>query len=63
MKIYNAIGFGILGLSVAAAALLAPETMGPWGGAGLGILYFVCVWFLAGIYLSDVIHMGITHGG
>jgi len=24
--------------------------------------YFLFVWFLAGIYLSDVIHMGIAHG-
>jgi len=62
VKTYNAIGFGILGLSVAAAAILAPQSLGPWAGAGIGILYFLCVWFVAGIYLSDVIHMGITHG-
>ena len=62
MKTYNAIGFAILVLSVAAAALFAPAALGPWTGAGIGILYILFVWFLAGIYLSDVIHMGITHG-
>jgi fatty-acid desaturase len=62
VKIYNAIGFGILALGVAAASMLAPEPLGPWAGAGIAVLYFLCVWFLAGIYLSDVIHMGITHG-
>lgn len=62
MKSYNAIGFAILVLSVAAAALFAPAALGPWTGAAMGILYILLVWFLAGIYLSDVIHMGITHG-
>lgn len=62
MKIYNAIGFTILLLSVAASALFAPPAIGAWMGAGIGILYILFVWFLAGIYLSDVIHMGIAHG-
>jgi stearoyl-CoA desaturase (delta-9 desaturase) len=61
MKIYNAIGFAIIGVSVAASALLAPESLGPVKGAAVGLLYFLFVWFLAGVYLSDVIHMGITH--
>jgi stearoyl-CoA desaturase (delta-9 desaturase) len=62
MKIYNALGFLILALAVGASALLAPSTMGPLQGAAVGSLYFLFVWFLAGIYLSDVIHMGIAHG-
>jgi fatty-acid desaturase len=62
MKIYNAVGFAILVLSVAASGLLAPEVLGPLRGAAVGILYILFVWFLAGVYLSDVIHMGITHG-
>ncbi len=61
MKVYNAIGFAILALCVAAFALLAPAAWGPWVGMALGILYFLFVWFLAGLYLSDVIHMGVTH--
>jgi fatty-acid desaturase len=62
MKIYNAIGFAILALGVAAAAFFAPGYLGPVAGAGIGLLYFLFVWFLAGVYLSDVIHMGIAHG-
>jgi len=62
MKIYNAIGFTILVLSVAAAGPFAPAALGPWRGAGIAALYILFVWFLAGVYLSDVIHMGITHG-
>ncbi|HEX3504824.1 MAG TPA: hypothetical protein VHU22_15660, partial [Xanthobacteraceae bacterium] len=62
MKTYNAIGFAILALSVAASALFAPEALGPLKGAGIGILYILFVWLLAGLYLSDVIHMGIAHG-
>ena len=61
MKIYNAIGFSILALCVAASALLAPDWMGPWNGVLISGLYFLFVWFLAGVYLSDVIHMGIAH--
>ena len=62
MKIYNAIGLAIFAVSIAAAALLAPEYLGPLKGAAAGLCYFLFVWFLTGIYLSDVIHMGITHG-
>jgi len=29
----------------------------------IGFGYLVMSWFLAGVYLSDVMHMGITHGG
>jgi fatty-acid desaturase len=61
MKIYNVIGFAIFALCAAASALFAPDSLGPWAGLGIGILYFLCVWFLAGGYLSDVIHMGLTH--
>lgn len=61
MKSYNAIGYVLLVLSAAVPALLAPDWLGFWKGMGFGILYFLFVWFLAGVYLSDVIHMGITH--
>jgi fatty-acid desaturase len=61
MKNYNAVGFAILGLCVAAFALLAPAGWSPLTGMVVGILYILFVWFLAGLYLSDVIHMGITH--
>jgi stearoyl-CoA desaturase (Delta-9 desaturase) len=62
MKIYNAIGLSILILCMAASAFFAPQSLGPLMGMLVAALYFLFVWFLAGIYLSDVIHMGIAHG-
>lgn len=62
MKTHNLIGYAILGLQAAALAYVAPTALGPWVGMTLGMLYFTAIWFLSGLYLSDVIHMGITHG-
>ena len=44
------------------SAWLAPPSLGPWWGMAIGFGYLVMSWFLAGVYLSDVMHMGITHG-
>jgi stearoyl-CoA desaturase (delta-9 desaturase) len=30
-------------------------------GATVGFLYLVFIWFLGGLYLSDVMHMGVAH--
>jgi len=62
MKTHNLIGYAILLLQAAALAYLAPPALGPWLGMTLGMLYFMAIWFLSGLYLSDIIHMGITHG-
>jgi fatty-acid desaturase len=61
MKLYNAIGYAILGLYGVACARFAPEAYGPWLGFAVGALYITACWALAGIYLSCVIHMGIAH--
>ena len=62
MKTHNLIGYAILVLQAAALAYVAPTALGPWLGMTLGMLYFTAIWFLSGLYLSDIIHMGITHG-
>jgi stearoyl-CoA desaturase (delta-9 desaturase) len=62
MKIYNLYGYAILALYVAAAAVWSPPELGAVRGVAVASLYFLSVWFLAGVYLSDVIHMGIAHG-
>jgi fatty-acid desaturase len=62
MKTHNLIGYTILLLQAAASAYFATPALGPWLGMTLGLLYFTAIWFLSGVYLSDVIHMGITHG-
>ncbi|HET9634364.1 MAG TPA: hypothetical protein VFP26_00410, partial [Gemmatimonadaceae bacterium] len=62
MKTHNLIGYTILLLQIAAAAYFAPPALGTWLGLTLGMLYFTGIWFLSGLYLSDIIHMGIAHG-
>src|SRR4051812_41411474 len=62
MKTHNLLGYAILLLQAAALAYVAPQALGPWLGMTLGMVYFTAIWFLSGVYLSDVIHMGITHG-
>ncbi len=61
MRIYNAIGYSILILYLAACLLLAPAHLGPWVGLAIGAVYLIACWFFAGVYLSCVIHMGIAH--
>jgi stearoyl-CoA desaturase (delta-9 desaturase) len=39
----------------------APAHIGPWLGLAIGAIYFVGCWFMAGLYLADVLHMGIAH--
>ena len=61
MKIYNAAGYAILLGYVAACMAAAPAWLGPWGGLAVGAAYFLAFWFLAGVYLADVLHLGIAH--
>ncbi|MFN0278866.1 MAG: fatty acid desaturase [Pyrinomonadaceae bacterium] len=61
MKIYNAIGFSIIAAHVIVSGLFAPPELGFGFGAIVGILYLLFIWFFGGVYLSDVIHMGIAH--
>jgi stearoyl-CoA desaturase (delta-9 desaturase) len=61
MKIYNVIGYSLIVIHVLAAGLVAPEHWGFLLGATVGFLYLVFIWFLGGLYLSDVMHMGIAH--
>jgi fatty-acid desaturase len=61
MKVYNVIGYSLITLHVSISALFAPENWGPLWGAIFGLLYLIFVWFFGGVYLSDVMHMGIAH--
>lgn len=61
MKTYNAIGYGTLALQAALAIFLAPAWLGPWRGLAIGAAYLLVSWFLCGLYLSDIIHLGIAH--
>ena len=62
MRIYNVLGYGALGLQLLLSAYLAPAWLGPWWGMAIGFGYLLITWFVAGVYLSDVMHLGIAHG-
>jgi len=61
VRIYNAVGYGALLLYAAACLYFAPAHLGPWAGLLIGAAYLLACWFIAGVYLSCVIHMGIAH--
>jgi fatty-acid desaturase len=61
MKIYNFTGYSIILCYLLACMYFAPSHLGPWKGMLIGGIYFVSCWFLAGLYLADVLHMGIAH--
>jgi len=61
MKIYNAFGYFIIIAYAAACAYFSPAHIGVWKGVLIGEAYFITFWFSAGLYLSDVIHLGIAH--
>jgi stearoyl-CoA desaturase (Delta-9 desaturase) len=61
MKINNFTGYSIILCYLLACMYFAPSHLGPWKGMLIGGIYFVSCWFLAGLYLADVLHMGIAH--
>ena len=61
MKIYNVTGYLIIFLYMLACMVSAPAHMGPWIGLLIGGGYFIFCWFMGGLYLADVLHLGIAH--
>jgi fatty-acid desaturase len=61
MKIYSATGYLIILLYLLACMYSIPSQVGVWAGMLIGAAYFVFCWFLAGLYLADVLHLGIAH--
>jgi len=61
MKGYNAAGYTIILAYALACVYFAPPHIGPWAGLLIGAAYFVSCWFVGGLYLSCVLHMGIAH--
>lgn len=61
MKIYNLIGYSLIVLHITLSGLVAPDQWGFLLGAAVAFVYLVFIWFLGGLYLSDVMHMGIAH--
>jgi fatty-acid desaturase len=61
VRIYNVLGYGIILVHGMLSALTAPAGLGWASGLAIGLAYLTVHWFLAGVYLADVIHMGIAH--
>jgi stearoyl-CoA desaturase (delta-9 desaturase) len=61
LKSYSAAGYAIILIYAIASVYFAPPHIGPWGGLAIGAAYFIGCWFIGGLYLSSVIHMGIAH--
>lgn len=61
MKIYNIPGYLIIVAYLLACMHWAPVGLGPWVGAITGGLYFIFGWFLGGLYIADILHLGIAH--
>ncbi len=61
MKTYNLYGYLIIVAYAVACGYSAPPQLGPWKGLLIGAAYFVFIWFLGGLYLADVLHLGIAH--
>lgn len=61
MKIYNVPGYAIIVLYALACVYSAPASLGLGKALLLGGAYFVFCWFLGGLYLADLLHLGIAH--
>ena len=61
LKIYNITGYLIIFSYMLACMYFAPTHLGPWTGMLIGGVYFTFCWFLGGLYLADVLHLGIAH--
>ncbi len=61
MKIYNAFGYSIILVYALACIYTAPAHLGPWKGLLIGGGYFIFCWFMGGLYLADLLHLGIAH--
>jgi len=61
VKSYNAIGYLIILLYLLACVYSAPARLSPLVALLIGGVYFIFCWFTAGLYLADVLHLGIAH--
>jgi stearoyl-CoA desaturase (delta-9 desaturase) len=61
VKTYNVTGYLIILVYLLACMYAAPTHLGPWTGTLIGGVYFLFGWFLCGLYLADILHLGIAH--
>jgi fatty-acid desaturase len=61
MRGYIIIGYIVVAIALLAGALLFPFHGSPLASLGVTIAYYAAVWFLAGIYLGNLVHLGLAH--
>ena len=61
MKIYSLTGYLVIFSYLVACMYSAPAQLGPWKGIVMGGAYLIFCWFMGGLYLADVLHLGIAH--
>jgi fatty-acid desaturase len=61
VKIYSAYGYLVIVVYMLACMVFAPTHLGPWKGLLIGAAYLLFVWFMGGLYLADILHLGIAH--
>ncbi|MGH9615020.1 MAG: fatty acid desaturase [Bryobacteraceae bacterium] len=61
MKIYDVAGYSIIAVYIVACMYSAPGHLGALGGLLVGAAYLIFCWFLGGLYLADLLHLGIAH--
>src|ERR1700756_453817 len=61
VKIYSVTGYLIILVYMLACMCAAPGNLGPWTGFLICAVYFIFCWFLGGLYLADLLHLGIAH--
>jgi len=61
MRIYNVTGYSLIATHLIASGFAAPSKWGFVYGMLGGLAYLIFIWFFGGLYLSDVMHMGIAH--
>jgi len=61
MKIYSLTGYLVIFFYLLACMYSAPTQLRPWTGILMGGAYLIFCWFMGGLYLADVLHLGIAH--
>jgi len=61
MKVYSVIGYVLITLHLSAGGFAAPEGWGFLLGAGGALAYLLFIWFVGGMYVSNILHMGVAH--
>jgi stearoyl-CoA desaturase (delta-9 desaturase) len=57
----HVVGYVLLVLHAAVSVFLAPASLGPWKGLLFGTFYMLMLWLIMGVFVSDILHLGISH--